>query len=313
MTVTNNNKAIINLPKWEVLQQLPAASAVGVTECGDRRGTGNYVYLLISATSFWRYSLRANTYQQLASPPAGTVGAGTAMIFDPSQGAAGRIWAFISNGTATPTFQYYDVATNVWTARSVTNIPATFGGDASMVHTCSTYNGAGNDDYIYLIGNNQTPFYRYSIAGNAWSVMANAVTAAPGAGCYITWLPTYSTDKLVVIRGGATATVYEYNIATPGWATVTIVPATETFTIGTMSTTRWGTGKIVIQKDVTNRVYELDMSTMAVTPLATQYIVATGAAHVADLFFYVKEANGIEYLYYGLHTSAYFLRTGLIF
>ncbi len=312
MPVTNNNRPVIDLPTWEVLQPYPAASAVGVTACNDRRGSSRFIYALITATSFWRYDLQANTWQQLSSPPAGTVGAGTALCFDPSRGTAGYVWALISNGTAAPTWQYYDCAANTWTARSVANLPATFGTDSSLCHTCTTYDAGGNDDYIYLIGNNATAWYRFSISGNSWTSMANAVTAAPGAGCAIHWLPAYSTDKLVVLRGAATATVYEYTISTPAWATKTVVPATETFTTGTMSTVRWGTDRIIVQKDATLRIYELDMGDLTNIPLCTEYLLATGAAHVGDRLHYVKESNGIEFIYFGLHTSAQMLRTGLI-
>lgn len=310
MAVTNNNKAVIDLPGWEVLQPLPAASAVGVCMCNDRRGTSRYIYLLIGATSFWRYDVQANTYQQLANPPAGTLGAGTCLSYDPSRG---YVWALISNGTVAPTWQYYNTATNAWTARAVTNLPATFGTDSSICHTCTTYDVGGNDDYLYLIGNNATPWYRYSVVGNSWTVMANAVTAAPGAGCAIHWLPTYSTDKLVIIRGGATATVYEYTIGVPAWATKTIVPATETFTTGTMSCPRWLTDNIIIQHNVTMRIHTLDMGDLTVTPLCTEYLLATGATHVGDRLLYVIETNGIAWVYFGLHTSANFLRSALIF
>ena len=234
-------------PNWEVLQPLPAASAAGVSMINDARGTSRYIYVLISATSFWRYDVQANTYQQLASPPGGTVGTGTCMIFDPSKGTAGYVWAFISNGVATPTWQYYDCAANIWTARSVTNLPATFGTDGCLSHPCTSYGGAA-DDTIYLIGNNATVFYVFTISTNAWAT-GTAVTAAPGAGCALHFVPAYSVDKLICIRGAATATVYEYTISTPGWVAKTIVPATETFTTGTMSKLKSGTSKIMIQKD----------------------------------------------------------------
>ena len=311
MAVANNNKATLDLPTWERLQDLPAAAAVGVCACNHELGTGRYVYMLISATSFWRYDVQANTYQQLPSPPGGTVGAGTCMIYDPSQGTGGRIWALITSGTGAPTFQYYDIATNAWTARSVTNLPGTFGTDGCLAHACTSYGGS-DDDKIYCIGNNATVFYVYTISTNAWAT-GTAVTAAPGAGCALMFVPAYSTTKLVCIRGGNTATVYEYNIGTPGWATLTIIPVTETFTTGTMSAVRAGTDKIIIQYNVTGKIYELVLSTLLLTPLATEYLIAPGTAHAGDRFFYIVTADGIAFVYFGLHTSAAMLRTGLIF
>jgi len=45
----------------------------------------------------------------------------------------------------------------------------------------------------------------------------------------------------------------------------------------------------------------------------TGMLLATGAALVGDRFVYVKETNGIEFLYFALHTSANFLRTPIYF
>lgn len=313
MPVTNNNKVQIDLPIWQPLQPLPANSAVGVSTCNDRRGTNRYIYLLISATSFWRYDTWANTYQQLASPPGGTVGAGTCLAFDPSKGTAGYVWALITNGTVAPTFQYYDCAANTWTARSVTNLPATFGTDGHMIHPCTSYSPTpASDDFIYLIGNNATVFYIYTISTNTWAT-GTAVTGAPGAGCAIHWSGVYNVDKLIVVRGGATASIYEYTISTPGWVTRTLKPATETFTTGTNSCCPSGLGKIYIQKDITGRIYEINLTTWEITPVCTEFLMASGTAHVGDRFNYVITVDAIAFLYLGLTTSAYYQRTPLLF
>lgn len=311
MGYINNNAALLDLPLWEVLQPLPSASAVGVTMTNDLRGTDRYMYLLISASSFWRYDTWTNTYQQLPNPPGGTVGAGTAMVYDPS---TGRLWALISNGVATPTFQYYDTATHTWTSRSVTNLPATFGTDAALCHPCTTYNAGGDDNSIYLIGNAATAWYKYSISGNSWAVQGTACASATGAGCDLLWLPTWSTDRLLRIRGGGNVTIDWYSIATPGWTGITCLPAAPSFTTGTISTPRdISTGvEVFIQQDVTMRIFKLVPSTAQLTPQATQYLLTAGAAHVGDRLLYAKSADGIEYIYFGLHTSAQFARTPLI-
>jgi hypothetical protein len=311
MGVTNNNVLALDLPLWEVLQPLPLASAAGISAVNDLRGTDRYIYLLISASSFWRYDVWTNTYQQLPSPPAGTLGAGTALVYDPS---VGRVWALISNGVAAPTFQYYDVATHVWTARSVTNLPATFGTDSALCHPCTTYNVGGDDNSIYLIGNAATPWYKYSISGNSWAVQGTACPSATGAGCDLLWLPTWSTDRLLRIRGGGNVTIDWYSIATPAWTGITCLPAAPAFTTGTISTPRdvSANAEIFIQQDVTNRIYKLTLATLLLTPFVTQYLLTDGAAHVGDRLLYVKSADGIEFLYYGLHTSAQFVRTPFI-
>lgn len=312
MAITNNNTLVIDLPSWEVLQPFPAATAAGACTCNDERGSNRFIYVLLSATSFWRYCTYTNTYQQLASPPGGTFGAATNMIFDPSRGSAGYVWLHLSSGTGAPTFQYYDCAANTWTARSVVNLGATMGTECNMTHTCSTYNVAGNDDYIYLIGNASTVSYRYDIAGNAWVNNLTVQPSACGAGCYLCWMPGVNTDRIYRIRGANTATIDYYSIAGNSWTALTFYPLTETFTTGTMSICRnKDTDKIFIQHNVTLRIHELDIGDGTLIPKATEYLVATGAAHAANRMCYVKETNGIEFLYMGLHTNANFLRTAL--
>jgi len=314
MAVTNNNIPIIDLPLWQVLQPSPAGATAAASPgvmCTDKRGTRRFIYMLHSQTSFWRYDVRANTWQQLASPPAGTTGAGTALVYDPSRN---WVWALISNGSAAPTWQYYDPTTNTWTARSVSGLPATFGTDASLEHTCTDYSASGNDDYIYLIGNNATTFYQYSVTSNSWTTLT-ACSSGSGAGCCLLWQPGWDANRLVRVRGSNTNTMDYYSIGTPGWTGLTINPATETFGTGTMAIERGiDTTKIFIQRNNDMRIYQLDLSTGSLEPFATQFLVPTGAVLVGDRMMYIKEpTTGIEFLYIGLHTSANLLRMPLFF
>lgn len=316
MPITNNNKPIIDLPMWEVMQPLPLASSVGVCSTTDRDGSARFFYQLFSATNFWRYDVWANSWQQLANPPAGTVGAGTDLCFDPSQGVSGSVWALISNGTAAPTFQYYDTATNVWTARSVVGLPATFGTDSALYHPDPEYNGAvgGLADNILLAGNNATAFYKYTISTNTWAA-ATAAPATLGAGCCVKWLPGWDDSKLVVFRGGATSTIYLYDMAGNSWTTQTAaVPATETFTTGTCYVSRGQpASKLLIQKDNTQRIYEYNPAANTITPQATQFLIAASTAVVGARMNYIKTVDGIEFLYINPHTTTGWLRTPLFF
>jgi hypothetical protein len=233
------------------------------------------------------------------------------MIFDPSRGTAGYVWLWGPRAVTTWAFwQYYDIGANTWTSRSVTGtaLAAAWGTDASLVHTCSTYNAGGNDDYIYLIGNNAVTWYRYSIVGNSWSVMANNLTAAAGVGCAIHWVFGYDPDKLYVIRGIATATIYTQSIGTPAaWAALTYNPATETFTTGTSSDYDGGT-RIYIQKDATQRILylQLDTAKMMVGPMFPY----TGTAIVGDKLATIKstEATPVTFLYLLMNTGQYMWR-----
>lgn len=53
----------------------------------------------------------------------------------------------------------------------------------------SVYEITGNDDFVYLLGNNNVAVYKYSRSGNKWAVMAptTARAAAPGSGMSANW------------------------------------------------------------------------------------------------------------------------------
>jgi hypothetical protein len=318
MAITNNNAVVVDLPVWEVLQPFPVAIgssyASGVCCCADLRGNNRYIYWLFSATQFWRYDTYANTWQQLSNPPGGTVGAGTEIIFDPSRGTSGYVWALIANGSASPTWQYYDITANTWTARAVANLPAAPGTDSALAHTCTTYNVSGNDDYIYLVTNASTTFYRFSISGNAWVNTLTVQPSAPGAGCRLVWQPGWNTDRLLRIRGGGYNTIDYYSITGNNWTGLTYNPSSETLTTGTHAIQRGiNTDQVFIQKDATQRIFCFDCGDLTLIPQSTQYLITPSTAYVGNRMTYVKESNNIEYIYMMCHYTQFYLRTALFF
>lgn len=411
MPIANNNIPGIDAPVWEQLPSAPAASAAGVAMVDDN---DRFIYYLISATAFWRFDTWAQTWQQLANPPGGTLAAGSCLRFVKQMGSQvagvvyGSVYALIASGSAV-VFYRYDIATNTWSAAlSVTNVPAAFGTDGRLICPESALNGylggyhssvalntvtatataaAGATTIavsalplalpsgavlnfgtaaapvwavltaaaaaaatsitvsalvaqvtsasvaywyadMFLLGNNATAMYRYNIAGNAWTTTsANggnpalaAVTAAPGAGIVACWLPgsgdANALDRIILVRGGATATIYEYSLTGNSWSTVTFYPATETFTTGTASGIRQDANgknsKLILQKDATLRFFEFNRQKSTMTPLASLMQVSSGAALVGDRCT-VLRVQGIDMLYAIPSTSSYFLRTGLFF
>lgn len=411
MPVTNNNKVIIDQPVWEQLNFAPAASAAGVCLVDDIE---RFIYVLFSATSFWRFDTWGGTWQQLANPPGGTLGAGTCMQFTKMLGDQfpvsstgiiyGSVLALITSGTGAPTWQRYNIATNSWTALSVTNLPATFGTDGTIAFpspAMNNYTGGyhagvlqtitataaaavnattisvsalptalpinavlnfgttatpkyavltaaaaaaatsitvrplnvaliGTEtalwyDHLYLIGNNATQMYRYTLSSNAWSTTsANAgnpalpaVTAASGAGGALKWLPGDNTDRLVCVRGAASSSVYLYNLVANTWSTLTFHPSTETFTTGTCygveQDATFKPVRLLIQKDSTNRIYRLDITKGTMTPIATQWLLSQGAAVVGDKASIIATQDNIQFFYFLLNTSSSFVRSPLFF
>ena len=310
MPAVNNNLKLLDLPLWELLQPFPVASASGSCTVTDRRGNNRYMYCLFSTVNFWRYDCWANTFQQLASPITGSMGVGTAMVFDPS---LGRIWLLLAN-TSAPTFQYYDISTNTWTARAVTGLPGTWGIDAHLSHTDETYNVAGNGDYIYLIGNFSLAFYRYSITGNTWATLTS-LPLATGQGCSIHWLHGWDNNQLIAIRGGGASDIYSYNISLNSWsASLAYNPRTEGFGLGTMAVPRGvPPDRLLVQKDNTSRVYQFNPATLVMEPVSTQYLLVGSTLITGDRIAYVVEPqSGVEFLYLGLHASTAWLRSPLV-
>lgn len=222
------------------------------------------------------------------------------------------------------------VAAPLW---AVVNAAAAAGATALTVAPLSAAIGSGLSAYWYadmfLFGNNATQAYRYNFAGNAWSTTsANsgtpalaAVPAAPGAGTVACWLPgsgaSDALNTLVVLRGAASSSLFSYNLATNTWTSISYQPATETFTTGSSSAVRSDANgknaKLIVKKDTTGRIYQLDMAALTMTPLATQNIIGEGAALVGDKMFAVRSPDGIDYMHMLLSTSPYMLRSGLFF
>jgi hypothetical protein len=307
--VTLNLKKGIDLPVFQWLRFLPAASAAGSCMATDKRGTHRFIYIIFSATGFWRYDTWTDSYEQLASPPSITFAAGVSMIFDPSRGAGGYVW-LLAPLSSSPwcVFAYYDVAANAWTSRAVpAGLAAQWATDSCLAHTCTTYNAGGNDDYIYLIGNGSATWYRYSVVGNAWSTMAPALPATALAGCHITWPWGFNVDRLYFFRGGASATLYYFTISAPAWsADVAYKPKTETFTTGACMT--YDTlNRIYIVKDATQRMYCYQLDEDKMYP-AGVWPYTSGTAIVGDALVYIKTVDGAEYLYFRRHSGTEFWR-----
>ncbi len=304
-----------DLPIYQWLRFMPAAAGVGSCMCNDERGTDRFIYFIFSATSFWRYDTVSDSWQQLASPPSFSFGAGTAMVFDPSRGAQGYIWLFGPlSSSPFAAFAYYDIANNTWTSRAVpSGLSAAWGTDARLVHTCSSYNTSGNDDHIYLIGNNSTTFYRYSIENNTWTTLS-ALPASAGAGCGIhwDWGSGGNTNFLYAIRGGGSAIIYRYSISGNSWTSITYRPSTETFTTGTSSVYDPARRRIWIQKDNTLRMFYFDLATSNMIPGGV-WPYTPGGAIVGNGLGYVKTPDGAEYLYFRRHSGVEFWRTLIFF
>jgi hypothetical protein len=212
MPVVNNNLRMVDLPVWEQLAPAPANSAAGVTMADDNV---RFIYILFSATAFWRYDTWTNAWQQLANPTGGTVGVGTTVRYSKQIGGQfngevyGSVYALISNGVAAPVLNRYDIATNVWSNLSVTGIPATFGTDAKISYPEPFYNG--------YIGGYHSPVLQTITTtalanAGATSISVSALPVALPVGTILNF-GTYTAPVLAVLTAAAAASATSITVA----------------------------------------------------------------------------------------------------
>jgi hypothetical protein len=285
----------VDTPVWQYMRYSPVATGNGVCMATDPRGASRYIYIFYSSSSFWRYDIYTDTYQQLASPGAlgssGTAGGtGTCMRYDTSKG---YVWLLLG-ATTTVGFGYYNIATDTWTTSTSPTGASSY--DYQLVHTDSTVNAAGNDDYLYLAGNGATTFKRYSISGNAWTTLT-AMPATPGNGCMGFWGYTQDPNLLYFFRGNATSTLYTYSISAGTWATPTIRPTIETYNTGSCGTYIADKNMYVLQKDNTHRCYAFNLATNEIEPFGyIPYVAGTNVT--GDKMVNVKTPDGSQFVYY---------------
>lgn len=107
----------------------------------------------------------------------------------------------------------------------------------------SQYSIEGNDDFIYLFGNNASTVYRYSISNNNYTTLTSR-PASSGAGLSGHWIwgagdTAWNNENSIIngrriytFRGGAGSTLEYFDIPSNSWTAVTYAPSTETYTTG---------------------------------------------------------------------------------
>ena len=201
--------------------------------------------------------------------------------------------------------QVRTIASNTATALTVSAAWGT-SPDATSVYVIE-----GNDDTLYLAGNNAVTMYRYSLAANAWTTLTPGVAraAAPSTGMSLNWAqrtgdPLWALESdirdgryLYSFRGGATSALDRYDIALNTWAAITTYgPLAETFTTG--SSYDLAGSYLYIRKDATHRFFKLSVRGNLLEPLATN-LYPDGAAVLGDKLW-VKQldsSGSVAWLY----------------
>lgn len=100
MAITNNNKALLDVPFFELLNQATVASGATAAMTSSEDNTSRFIYYL-SGTTFTRYDTTADTWQQLASPAAAPVTA-SRLRYTKNRGYHGRVISATSTSVTIP-------------------------------------------------------------------------------------------------------------------------------------------------------------------------------------------------------------------
>ena len=300
----------------------------------------------VAAGSFRKYCYATNSWTSLAVLPA-TIGTDAKLIATPS--IVDGVFKAFATGTATSATSTTLVQTGkTWTSSQWINsqVRITGGTGAGQFRTItantadtltvatwtttpdatSVYEITGNDNFLYLLGNNAVTMYRYDIGANTWSTLSPiaARAAAPAAGMSAHWVHSASeadwTNESLILngryiysfRGAAGALLDRYDIAGNTWAAIAYSPAVETFTTGTKYALQGG--RLYIQKEATGRWFAYDFARSEMFPWGTM-LYPQGAAVLGDTAFDVVYRDGateIFYVYMLLNTSNVLLRQMVI-
>jgi hypothetical protein len=219
-------------------------------------------------------------------------------------------------------------------ASNTANTLTTSSAWAVVPDATSAYAIEGNDDALYLLGNNAVAAYKYSIAGNTWATLApvTARTGVMGSGGTADWIgdvadADWSGAKGIALtttwagfhkqngryiysfRGAATSILDVYDIAANTWYSGHAYGnQTETFAGGSCSVD--ADGCIYLQKENTGRIFRYDVALNSLQPFTTNvYPQSTNVEGDKMLIIpYQDGATKIPFLYTLHHSRTELLR-----
>lgn len=199
----------------------------------------------------------------------------------------------------------------------------------------STYVIEGDENAIYLMGNNTTTTVKYSISANTWANLSpttaragNAVAGMTGNFVGVTgntaWadITNIKDGRYIYSFRGTTSVLDRLNInggtaGVPTWEVVTYQPSLQTWATGVGSDWSNGTPYIYIAKEGTaaipQRFYKFDVVGNTMVPIASDWYLA-GAAVLGNKLWIrsLSSANVIKWLYC-LQSTAQVLRRIMIY
>lgn len=350
-----------------------ANSVVTVTSAWDVTPDNTSVYLILSgrfyclgatgAAVVWKYYDYATnawtTRSTTSGPAAAWATSGRALASSGSLGSPVATGTATAGGATTLTNSGKSWATNQWANSQVRITAGTGAGQVRTINSntgtaltvsaawgtnpdaTSVYAIEGNDDWIWVIGNNAVTLLRYAINGIAGLTATTAqatgdtwVTVSPGvarsgtaaAGCGWSRIsgsddPRFTDESAILngrriysFRGGGVSTLDYYDIAANSWTSgVSYGNANVTFTTG--SDYCDDDGMIYIIKEATGRFFKFDVVGNTLWPHTTlQYTQGAAVAGDGKIFLHCYEdgATTICWLYNFRHTGTELFRQMII-
>jgi hypothetical protein len=178
----------------------------------------------------------------------------------------------------------------------------------------SVYKIVPSSDFLYFQpGTTSAVLYKIDVATGAnaatWTTLTSA-PATPGGGANTFFAQSYAPYSIIMLRGGATATYYQYSIGLETWATPTVFAGSETFTTGASAAMLHGKRRLAVQKEGSTRLYALNLTTGIYEPLGTMPY-ANPSANDGKRGRFVKTADGVEWFYLMRAGGAEFFRVAL--
>lgn len=289
----------------------------------------------LAATSFRRYDIATGAWSSLTQTGlAATWGTDGRMVspylrsesYDSGTATSGSSTTLVCTGKGWTNDQWINYQVRITAGTGVgqksritdnTTDTLTFGAGATIDAT-SQFVIEGDENALYLLGNNAVTMYKYSISGNSWATVAptTARAGAPVAGMSADWVgETGDTNwaditdikdgrYIYSLRGG-TSVMDRFDISggTNGagaWLAVTYQPSLQTFATG--DSTEWSGQYLYIAKEGTaaipQRFYKYDLIGNTVFPLTTDWYLG-GAALLGNKIWVknLSTAGTVKWLY----------------
>lgn len=204
-----------------------------------------------------------------------------------------------------------NTATVITLATAVTGNPRT-GAWSINPSTDSVYRIVPSTDFIYYQSGG-TGLYRLDIVASPAAVWGT-LTAAPatlGAGASGDYSRFIAPGHIYFLRAVATTTIYAYDIGLNSWATQVHYPgALETFTTGASMVLHPAKNKLIVYKDLSQRVIALDLATGLWEVIGNHPYIA-GTAVEGKRIELVTTADGATFLFLLRAGGAEWFRTAL--